>query len=438
MEQLEECFVALWCLLMPLTSFVIIPSVQGTVPAYLMGFASIGFVLLRIRYGAVSRPILGYFKILTYSALMWIIFLVGSQIGNILHPQLDLKSIPTISDYGSLLFRPSLFTQSLYLVACIMIALYFRFFFRESWMRYVIWGAYFVTIYGLYDWGFYLVFQHSGDFLATRTFADGDHPGSWSQTINVGGLNLLRLKSMEGEPSYYSAVVIPFLFLALERKEKFLTLLLLVTAILSTSTAVYLGLVISVFIQMLWTKKRRGTAVAIFIILMICFTIFALYFQDTYRTLFSDKFSGDNDSGSGRLKTMEKFEDLLLTFSPLNWMFGVGFGYAYFTVPWAQIVNMGLPGLLFLIYLFLKPGYLLPREEGSEWLKISMISILVLFALTLSELFMPTTWMFLGLAYRKLDEATWAREKIYFKTRLPKPARENATPMIRPARQGLE
>ena len=59
-------FMPLWCLVMPLTSFLLIPSVQGTIPAYMLAFVSAFFVILsrdggqpsiqRTRYFTTSAP----------------------------------------------------------------------------------------------------------------------------------------------------------------------------------------------------------------------------------------------------------------------------------------------------------------------------------------------------------------------------------------------
>lgn len=49
------------------------------------------------------------------------------------------------TDDARVAFRTALFTQSLYFAACICIALFFRFFFRAEWMRYVLWGGWFLT-----------------------------------------------------------------------------------------------------------------------------------------------------------------------------------------------------------------------------------------------------------------------------------------------------
>ena len=271
-------------------------------------------------------------------------------------------------------------------------------------MKYVYWGAWTLTIYGLYDWCFYLIFHQSGDFIANRTFANGDHPGSWSQTIDFGGLQLLRLKSCLGEPSFFAAVVIPYLFMAIHGKKKLLTFLLLVSAILSTSTTAYFGLAFCIFIQALWSKKTRAASLTVLGLLVLSLVAMALIFPDVYRFLFEDKLSGDTMSGRSRLDNIEDYKTLFHHFSFLNWIFGVGFGYVYFSLALSLTANVGLLGFGSFLYTFLKPSYFLPRDEGSEWLKISMIAILVVVGITLSELFVPTTWMFLGLAYRRLDQ----------------------------------
>ena len=85
-------------------------------------------------------------------------------------------------------------------------------------MRYVLWGAWFLALYGIYEWLFFLIFKQPGDFIANRMY--GDHPGSWSQTMQVGPLTLLRIKSTFGEPSWFSAAVIPYFFLALQIQAK--------------------------------------------------------------------------------------------------------------------------------------------------------------------------------------------------------------------------
>jgi hypothetical protein len=403
MQKFEQYYVALWCLTMPVTSFLLIPVVQGTIIPYMLGLGSFVFVLLRIKNGEVPLPVLGYFKMFAILAGLWLLLLCGSQFGDMLNSHIDIGSMYTISEGDNLMFRTSLFTQSIYLLACVMIALYFRYLLPEAWTRYVYWGAWFFVVYGLYDWFFYLVLGQSGDFIANRTFS-GDHPGSWSQSLNFGGVSVLRLKSCLGEPSFVSVVAIPYLFLALEARKMKLTIALTVCAILSTSTTVILGLTFCVLLKALWSDRGRRASLAILLVLALAFVVLVVVFPDTYRFLFADKFSGDTDSGRERLQNIADYENLFSEFSIINWLFGIGFGYVYFSLMWSITANMGLIGIGTFLYAFLKPAYLLPRAAGSEALKVSMVAIVVVIAITLSELFTPTTWMFLGLAYRRLDQ----------------------------------
>ena len=407
MRKIEEYYVALWCLTMPITSLLLIPIVQGTIPAYMMAFGSMGFILLRIHSGQISEAVVGYFKGFALAVMLWILLLCGSQIGDLVNRQLSLENVFLLSDETSLLFRSSMFTQSLYMLACVMIALYFRYFIHEDWIKYVYWGAWFLVIYGLYDWTFFLVFHFSGDFIANRVFTSethADHPGSWSQTLNFGGLEILRLKSTLGEPSFFAAVVIPYLFLAMEGGKRLLAALLFLCALLSTSTTAILGLVVCFFFQTLWDNKSRRASITVLGLVLLAIIGLSLLFPDMFNFLFLDKLSGDTDSGRDRMKNIEDYKELFHQFGLLNWLFGVGFGYVYFSLVWSLTTNTGLLGLGSFIYAFGKPAYLLPREPKSEGLKLAVTSILVVVAITLSELFIPTTWMFLGLAYRRLDQ----------------------------------
>ncbi len=194
LERLEEMFFAIWCLVMPVTSVLLVPSIQGTVPAYMMAFASIVFVSMRSF--ADRATLMRYLGSAVLIALLWTVLLCGSQLGHLLSSRVDFGGMYMIDmDSPQVLFRPTIFTQTLYLAACSMIALYFRFFFREEWMKYIAWGAWLLAIYAIYEWSYYLVFQTPGDFLVNRTFNDGAHSGSWSQGISVGPFSLLRVKS---------------------------------------------------------------------------------------------------------------------------------------------------------------------------------------------------------------------------------------------------
>jgi hypothetical protein len=128
--------------------------------------------------------------------------------------------------------------------------------------------------------------------------------------------------------------------------------------------------------------------------------------------MFGDKISGDTQSGHMRVESDLNTKELFNSFSPMNWMFGIGFGYCYNQVSTAVLTNTGIIGLIIYCFAFLKPVWCLPREGVYGGYKTCIFGLFFLCNLTLSELFLPTTWMFLGLAYNKLDE--YQRRRLHY------------------------
>jgi hypothetical protein len=405
LQKIEEAFVAVWCFFMPVTGTVLIPSIQGTIPAYLMAFGSVVFVLLRIQRGQVPPAVASYFKSLLVVFFLWLFFLVASQTELILSNRHSFFGINMLDPNDTkIVFRTSLFTQSIYLAACVLIALYFRYFFQKSWMRYVFAGGFLLAGYGIYEWTYFLIFHQAGDFLVNRTFGETQHTGSWSQGINFGGLSLLRIKSTLGEPTFFAGVVLPFLFLALDHRKVLLSCMLIFTALFSTSTACYIALASCLVVKTFW-KGRINVANLIMLGLVAAFLVgIAVFFPDTFDAIFSQKLSGDNDSGKIRMNGIAAIHNLLGSFTIADWLVGIGFGYVYLGVYMEILISTGLLGLLTFVGTFFRPIFFLPIKPESEGLKLGLLAIASLFFLSLSELFLPTTWMFLGLAYRKLSE----------------------------------
>jgi hypothetical protein len=235
------------------------------------------------------------------AAFLWLVLLVGSQVGHIIDDRKNFNGAFLINEEDNrILFRSALFTQSLYFVACLLIFFYFRFYFRDEWMKYVFLGGYLMAAYGIYEWVYYLIFHQPGDFVANRLY--GDHPGSWSQTIDLGGLSLLRIKSFYGEPSFYSSAVILYLITAINQNRRWLIGLLAFNAFFCTSTTLYIGLAVCLVFHILLSPKGR-LPVLFFLVLMICGLV-AMYhwYPDTFNGIFGDKISGENDSGRSRVE----------------------------------------------------------------------------------------------------------------------------------------
>ena len=390
-EKIEEIYVAAWCVVMPITGTVLIPSVQGTVPAYMLALASVVLIFFKLRSGEIPPAVLRYLGTFLKVFMLWLLLLAGSQLGLIISGRHDFGDVGMITpDDDTIVMRSSLFTQSLYLVACVMTALYFRYFFRREWMRYVYWGGYLLACYGIYEWTYFLVFHQTGDFMANRTF--GDHPASWSQGITFGGLQLLRIKSTLGEPTFFTAVVLPYLFLALDGGQIFLSCLLLFTALFSTSTACYITLSTCLVIKSFWTGKVEWRFLSILFVLALFLGGLAMLFPETFRGMFVDKISGNNDSGASRMASSMATDDLYGTFTVFNWIFGIGFGYVYLGIYADLLVNTGIIGLSAFLWVFLRPLILLPTSRGYEGNKAGILAIVILCGLSLSELFLPPTW----------------------------------------------
>jgi hypothetical protein len=405
MKSLPSWFMAIWCVLMPVTSFLLIPSAQGTIPAYILGFASVILVILSREGGRPSTQQTHYFKVALVMAGIWLLLLCGSQVGHMVSNRHDFGDmfLNNPSDTRVVL-RSVLFTQTLYLVACLCIALFFRFFFRAEWMRYVLWGGWFLAIYGIYEWLFFLIMGQPGDFLANRTYGEDLHTASWSQAIQLGPLNLLRIKSTFGEPSFFSAAVIPYLFLALEYRRKWLSAALLFCVVFSTSTSAFIGLPFALIIYSVFQRKLSSSIAVIILLFAAALATLYFVFPDTYDSMFTAKLNADNASGDIHQEATQAMNETVKTFTFMNRLFGIGFGYYYGSVFSAVLINTGWIGIIVYGYAFLRPVILLRPDSRGLALKVGIATLFFLYYINVSELFLPTTWMFLGLAYWRLDQ----------------------------------
>lgn len=130
-----------------------------------------------------------------------------------------------------------------------------------------------------------------------------------------------------------------------------------------------------------------------------------LYFRypDTFDAMFTAKLSSVNESGELHQAAKEATNETLRTFTFMNHLFGIGFGYYYGSVFSAVLVNTGWIGLIIYCYAFLKPAILLRSDNRGLAFKVAIFTLFFLYYINVSEFFLPTTWMFLGLAYWRLD-----------------------------------
>ena len=383
----------------------------------MLAFASAFFVVMSRNDGQSSAQRSRYLVIALVVAGIWLLLFCGSQLGHLLSNRHDFGDMSLINPNDTrVVFRSAVFTQTLYLAACVCIALFFRFYFRPEWMRYVLWGGWFLAIYGIYEWLFFLIFHRPGDFIVNRTYGTDEHTGSWSQMIQIGSLSLLRIKSTFGEPSWFSAGVIPYIFLALEYKRKWLSAALLFCIVFSTSSSAFAAFPFALILHSLFQRKL-GASIAITIVLFAAaFATLYYVYPETYNEMFTAKLNGENNSGEVRQEGYLALQDTAKTFTLMNRLFGIGFGYYYGGVFYAVLVNTGWIGMVMYFYAFLKPVIFLRSDHGGLALKVGVATLFFLFYISVSELFLPTTWMFLGLAYWRLDQQRQERKAAQFRS----------------------
>ena len=194
--------------------------------------------------------------------------------------------------------------------------------------------------------------------------------------------------------------VIRFLFKS--QRRRLLAAVLLFVAIFSTSTSAFFGLAFGAIVTDLFRRKLTGRDMLLVGCIVTALSVCYFVFPDIYANLFSDKLSGATDSGQKRqfspLGVVEAFFEL----PPPQWFSGIGFGYTYSNVGISLLFNCGLSGFALFAFGFLFPVFRLPSSARGIALKTGLAVMFFLFLISVAELFLPTTWMFLGLAYRQL------------------------------------
>ncbi len=155
--------------------------------------------------------------------------------------------------------------------------------------------------------------------------------------------------------------------------------------------------------MMVYTRRVDGKAVALIVMTVVVFGTLLVFFPNTFDDLFGKKFSGENTSGSERLLSYDILIEQLGGYSLLNWVFGIGIGYAYYSVFLSSLINTGLIGMGVFFYIFLKPILRLDNEPISLTTKIGLSCVLFIYIINVSDFYVPPTWMFLGLGYWLLD-----------------------------------
>ena len=390
-------YVKLFALVLPVTSILLIPQIQGTTPGLMMSLFS-PFVVLFAR-GEHIR---------TYC--QWAILFVAAFLFSFLTSQLSL-ALSAHGHAANLLVRPgaleplrsTIFTQGLYLAVGFLTFILFATCYKEEWDRYIIAGGVILAAIGLAEWFCFLLTGSDFGFLSNRTFGDGmDGSGSLIQSITVAGRSLLRLKSLTGEPSMYALTAFPYMAFCIARRHYKAASFIFLTLLLSTSTSALLGFAVFGLLMVLFNLRGFGSKIAGLLALVLSSLAFAFLFGDLIVQTVVEKLMLENISGFDRFFNFRTNLDFWLNSGLPVQFFGIGWGTVRSTDMFSTLlVNTGLAGLLSWMALFLLPTAVVRRDNRvPHVLNLGMITVLTILFIAVPEYAYLTTWMFLGILYR--------------------------------------
>ncbi len=394
---MTEKYFNFFVLVLPITSVLLIPQIQGTTPGLVMALLS-PFIIFTDKKHDKRR----YLQCILIFIVIFILFLIASQWALILG-NLGSKSNLVLIRPGPLEpLRITIFTQGLYLIGGFLTFLFFATYYNEKWDRFIIAGGVLLATIGLAEWIYFLTTGADFGFISNRTFGvDKNVLGSTVQTISVNGHSLLRLKSLTGEPSMYALTVFPYVAFCLARKQHLLCSYLVFTLLLSTSTSAFLGLLVFGLLMIAFYIKGTVYKTANLLLLVIFSGCFVVVFSDLIIQMVLEKLMLENVSGIDRFFNFHTNLKFWLDSGIVVKLFGIGWGTVRSTDMFTTLlVNTGVFGLLLWIYLFLKPMVKVKRKEPVSFiLFLGLITVLLILFTAVPEYSYLTTWMFLGIIY---------------------------------------
>lgn len=396
-----DTWIAFTLFVLPVTSFLAVPQIQGTTPANLMLiglFVPIpGLFLLCDDYSKIIR------KIVLFVFISTILFVVSRY--SLLTEFRSVGSLSLINPRFVLpLTMAANVTQYLYLIVAVFLFLLVRERYSVQWDRALFAGAWFLVAYALADWAAAAFLKSNVDFLANRVFEAGrfEHPGSLRQGISIVGFQIMRLKGFTGEPSMYAITALPYLVLALSRGRKPLSIALVVTLVLTFSSTAALGLVmvLAYFVKRISFGYVVSTVIlggAAFVILI---WVAGAEFAHTIDSLFISKLTGEAHSGIARAASFSRHFSVWAESGLFPFLFGFGFGTARSTdLLSSLLVNVGLLGTVTVIGFM----WVSIRRAKMGGLYFEAWGVFVIFGLMLISVpefaYLPP-WLLLGIATR--------------------------------------
>lgn len=351
--SITDKYFILWAFFIPISSWVISPSIKGSLVSYLFAFVS-PLVIICFRQDIVKEYILDIIKIV----LVLLFLTLMSQLSNVLiNIKLDSLILINLGEYDNKIFRASLITQHIYLIPVMLTFLYVKYVYKSSWDKWIIYGGLVFVLYGFYKWLGFLLTGIDIDFLTNRTFGDSDTVHYQYQGAVIAGLVLQRFQSLAGEPSMFAFTILPYFIFAIHRKANiFIIVLMGLSILLSTSSTAYLGLLIYILYILINSKngeKFFKVLIGLTILSLILYGAFSEYINEVVNNTIFNKM--DSQSGMDRSSDFWNNINYFLDLDIMHNLFGIGFGYMrsgdLFTT---LLVNTGIIGIISFTYFYLK------------------------------------------------------------------------------------
>ncbi|PRT33507.1 hypothetical protein [Bacillus wiedmannii] len=402
-----------WALVIPVTSVLVVPGIQGTIPGYIFSFLLI-FVLLVCKLDSSK---INTFKDMFVFTYIFIIMILISQLinGTINIPSLERVILVNKLDINTEIFRGSLFTQSLYLIPCIILFCFIKNYYSKDWDKYIFWGIGIYAIFGLYEFFYYIIFNDFGDFLTNRNFGEHETIRLGNQLMTVAGFTFQRINGLALEPSMFAFTILPFWIYSIHTKRKRLSLILLGSLLLTASTTAFIGIILYYCYAILKSNQLRNFFIFTFgllVILLFWDYVYAILDKTIFQKMFMKTESGI-DRSNFFMEHLSYFQDS----SFLTKLFGIGFGYVRSTDFFTTIlVNNGIVGFCLFSLLFAYPLFTLKNSYKNMGIKMALVVIYTTMMVSIPEFSFLSIWLFLGIAYKEV----FNQNKVYIESNIEK------------------
>lgn len=394
-------FFVIWSFFIPITSFVLIPSVKGSLISYILAFISPLIILFKRRN--FFKKYIIYFGGFAY---IWLAFFCLSQLGNLVY-NIDVSSLILVSDdFNSIkVFRSSIFTQSMYLIPCILLYLYCKFFYSKKWDKWIIYSGLLFSIIGIFFWIGFLITGQNIDFISNRVF--GENYTIWYQEVYIMGMSFQRIQGLASEPSMYAFTILPYIIFSIHKKaNKCIIFIMIISLIFAASTSGYLGIIVYLFCLLLFSKYNKQFLKKLFIIflfLSVIYILFSSYINEIIEIVLLNKLTNlddmaENYSGAERSGFMENHIKYWLDMDVWHMLFGIGFGVIRSTDFFSTLlVNVGFLGLILWLYFVLNRIKIKCNSFEEVGQNSILIVLSVIMMISVPEFSFLSFWLFLGI-----------------------------------------